>query len=194
MTAPAVATAVAEAIFDPSRLEAVFAQCFRAQYRTRLCGGAAEPLYQPAAEQGQMHLLWYREDFFASALHETAHWCIAGEQRRQQLDFGYWYAPDGRTAQQQQAFEAVEYQPQALEWFFSRACGYPFRLSADNLGGGEGELPDNRAFRRQVLQQACHWQVQGLPIRARRFFEGLCSEFTTGLAIADLHFNEDQLL
>jgi elongation factor P hydroxylase len=101
-----------------------------------------------------VHLLWYREDYFASALHEVAHWCIAGEQRRQQLDFGYWYAPDGRSPEQQGAFEAVEYKPQALEWFFSLACGYRFRLSADNLGMPGGEMPDASEFRGRVCEQA----------------------------------------
>ncbi len=32
----------------------------------------------------------------------------------------------GATSEQQLAFEAVEAKPQALEWLFSLACGYPF--------------------------------------------------------------------
>ena len=194
MTVPVKARTLAEGLFDPARLEAVFERCFAAQYRTRLCGGAAEPLYQPAADEGQLHLLQYRQDYFASALHETAHWCIAGEKRRREVDFGYWYAPDGRTAEQQRAFESAEYKPQALEWFFSQACGYRFRLSADNLGGLAGELPDDSAFRGRVLGQARQWQVNGLPTRATRFYHALCSEFNTSRSIADLEFTEDQLL
>ena len=62
-----------------------------------------------------------------------SHFFIAGEQRRQLSDFGYWYAPDGRTAAQQQAFERVEIKPQALECLFSLACGRDFQVSQDNL-------------------------------------------------------------
>jgi elongation factor P hydroxylase len=180
--------------FDPRRLEQVFARCFAAEFRTRLCGGAREPLYQPAGEVSQVHLLWYREDYFASALHEVAHWCIAGEQRRQQLDFGYWYAPDGRSPEQQGAFEAVEYKPQALEWFFSLACGYRFRLSADNLGMPGGEMPDASEFRGRVCEQARYWQSSGLPARAGVFYRELCREFANEVGVNDLHFCEEQLL
>ncbi len=42
-----------------------------------------------------------RTDFFASALHEISHWCVAGKARREQVDFGYWYCPDGRDAMTQ---------------------------------------------------------------------------------------------
>ena len=127
--------------FSCQQLEAVFHDCFFEAFNTRLVGGADEPLYQPAALPGQAHLLHYREDYFASALHEVAHWCIAGERRRGLVDFGYWYAPDGRSAAQQRDFEAVEYKPQALEWHFARACGYRFRISLGNLDGIEAYSP-----------------------------------------------------
>ena len=100
--------------FQAARLERVFTGCFARQWRTVLLGGAEEPYYQPAADRHATHLLHYRSDFFASALHEVAHWCIAGEQRLQLADFGYWYAPDGRDAAQQRDFEAVEVKPKAL--------------------------------------------------------------------------------
>ena len=185
---------LAETGFSASRLERVFNDCFASDFRTLLSGGAAEPIYQPAASPGQFHALRYREDFFASALHETAHWCIAGEKRRQEVDFGYWYAPDGRDPAQQAAFESVEDKPQALEWFFSQACAYRFKLSTDNLAAFNGELPDDRAFRRRVCKRALHWQQVGLPTRADRFYGALCEEFGTGLAIDQLNFSEALLL
>ena len=101
--------------YDSRRLEEVFNRCFLLTENTRLVGGSAEPLYRPAGDGQEQHLLYYREDYFASALHEVAHWCIAGEARRQLVDFGYWYAPEGRDSQQQRAFESVEVKPQALE-------------------------------------------------------------------------------
>jgi len=156
-----------------------------------MSGGFDEPLYQPAAGKEQSHELRYREDFFASALHEASHWCIAGPVRRQQTDFGYWYTPDGRSAAQQRAFESVEYKPQALEWFFSRACRHPFRISVDNLSSGCHSTDD--AFERRVLAQARHWCLVGLPEDGARFFVALCREFGTQEDLGRLHFSLAEL-
>ncbi len=175
-------------LFQSARLERVFNACFSFTYNTRLCGGADEPLYLPAAAAGDYHLLYYRQDYFASALHEVSHWCIAGMQRRAQLDFGYWYAPEGRSVAQQLAFEAVERKPQALEWYFSRACGYRFRVSADNLELANSGAHDVAAFERAVLEQALAWQRQGLPERAALFYRALCREFGTAVPAAQLPF------
>ena len=97
-----------------------------------LVRGTGEPEYFPAKDN-QPARIEFAHGFFQSALHERSHFFIAGEQRRQLSDFGYWYAPDGRTAAQQQAFERVEIKPQALECLFSLACGRNFRVSQDNL-------------------------------------------------------------
>lgn len=179
------------AAFDSKRLEHVFERCFLAQEHTRLVGGAQEPFYQPAATPGTPHLLYYREDYFASALHEVSHWCIAGRQRRQLPDFGYWYAPEGRNPEQQRAFEAVEVKPQALEWYFSQACGFPFRVSVDNLDPLTGALPDTRDFRRRLARQARQWQITALPVRAERFFRALVVEFGHQLGPSDAVFQPD---
>lgn len=187
----AVVTAAArEETFNAQRLEAVFGACFAARWRTRLVGGAGEPFYQPARSAGEYHLLHYRLDYFASALHEVAHWCIAGTRRRRLPDFGYWYAADGREPVQQRAFEAVESRPQALEWFFSRACGYRFRVSNDNLAAGEHDcLP----FQRSVLEQARCWRQSGLPQRASVFYKALAEEFGTAAQLRDAPFELEQL-
>lgn len=171
--------------FAARRLEQVFAGCFSRGWRTVLEGGVNEPYYQPASGERDMHRLYYRSDYFASALHEVAHWCIAGERRRQLADFGYWYAPDGRSPQQQSAFEAVEAKPQALEWFFSLACGYRFRISVDNLGATQAGEHDTAPFRQRVLAQARAWQQSRLPPRAELFFSALSLEFGTGLKPGD---------
>ena len=179
--------------FSAKRLEKVFNQCFTRRWRTRLVGGASEPLYQPAAEGADEHLLFYRCDYFASALHEVAHWCIAGARRREQVDFGYWYAPEGRSAAQQQAFEAVEYKPQALEWWFARACGYRFRVSLDNLDAQAGTIPDSGPLARRILAQALFWQRSGLPGRAGIFVTALSKEFGTRLEPGRLRFSLSEL-
>ena len=77
--------------FDAAVLIRLFDQCFQQSQQTCLVGGADEPLYQPATREGQYHQVVFRADYFASALHEIAHWCLAGRVRRQQLDYGYWY-------------------------------------------------------------------------------------------------------
>lgn len=179
--------------FRSERLERVFNECFALPHGTRLLGGADEPLYQPALVEGECHALYYRQDYFASALHEASHWCIAGAQRRQQLDFGYWYAPEGRCAKQQLAFEAVERKPQALEWYFSKACDYRFEVSADNLELANAGVHDATAFQHAVLEQALAWRKAGLPARAAVFYRALCSEFHTAVAAEQLGFTLAEL-
>ena len=97
-----------------------------------LVRGMGEPEYFPA-QNNQPARIEFAHGFFASALHEISHFCVAGPQRRQLPDFGYWYAADGRSAVQQQAFERVEIKPQALECLFTLACRRPFQVSQDNL-------------------------------------------------------------
>lgn len=154
-------------------LETLFGDCFALSERTVLIGGADEPLYEPASGEDELSRLYYREDFFASALHEIAHWCIAGARRRELRDFGYWYSPEGRNPEQQQAFEAAEVGPQALEWVLSRAAGYDFRLSVDNFDPETGALPDTRPFALAVLQRVAQLKAAGLPARGGQFFARL---------------------
>ncbi|MBW2500905.1 MAG: elongation factor P hydroxylase [Deltaproteobacteria bacterium] len=156
---------------DARDLEHLFAACFRESHLTELVGGGTEPLYLPSEDPARRpHRILYREDFFASALHEVAHWCIAGPQRRRLEDFGYWYAPDGRAASEQAAFEAVEARPQALESIFSEACGFEFHLSADNLASGTG--PGER-FAAAVEVERRRYLDRGLPLRAGIFRQAL---------------------
>ena len=103
-----------------------------AAYRTRLVGGFDEPFYL-AFRGDKPAEIRFTHDYPRSALHELAHWCVAGEVRRRQDDYGYWYAPDGRTNAQQQQFFQVEVIPQAFEKHFCTALGIPFAVSVDNL-------------------------------------------------------------
>lgn len=155
-------------------LEQLFSACFYPRYNTLLRGGADEPLYQPHDSKHNAHVVYFRDDFFASALHEVAHWCIAGKQRRELVDFGYWYEPDGRDTAQQNAFESVEVKPQALEYLFSKACGFRFHLSADNLDAGTGVSSD---FAESVFRQATAYRQRGLPERAAVFLSALSQQF-----------------
>jgi elongation factor P hydroxylase len=120
--------------------------------------------------------IFFTRDYFASALHEVAHWCIAGEQRRMHVDYDYWYAPDGRNAQEQAHFEQAEVKPQALEWAFSIACNKSLKVSSDNLDLTEH---DNRQFTHAVKAQLMDYLNSGMPSRAERFLVRLHKAFNT---------------
>jgi elongation factor P hydroxylase len=157
--------------FVAAVLEQVFKQCFLAEYRTTLIGGGAEPLYLPSSDpEKRPHLVVYREDYYASALHEVSHWCLAGAARRAREDYGYWYSPDGRDAERQAAFERAEARPQALEWILSETVGFDFQLSADNLDGGFGP---SDSFTAAVQAERARFLEHGLPARAERFCAAL---------------------
>ncbi len=149
------------------------ADCFNATFlaseRTRMIGGAAEPLYLPV-RSGSPAELHYREDYAASALHEAAHWCIAGSERRSLTDFGYSYLPPPRTKPQQDAFFAFELKTQTLEALFADAAGLDFRASADNLDA------DVQSFARAIVEArptVARWLVASRDDRARRFTRAL---------------------
>jgi len=148
---------------DIEDLIALFDGVFAPSYRTRLVRGGDEPIYLPADAEHEFHRIVFAHGFFASALHEISHWCIAGESRRQQEDYGYWYEPDGRDAGRQADFERVEIAPQALESLFSEACSKPFEVSVDNL---EGVEVDRRAFSVKVAARAARFRREGIPLRA----------------------------
>lgn len=156
----------------------IFNECFFEKYNTLLVKGLDEPIYLPAEENRPHNELHFAYGFFASALHESSHWLIAGEQRRKLVDFGYWYAPDGRSAEQQELFQNVEVKPQALEWILSKAAGFPFRVSIDNLNG-----PDTNSdeFKKAVYEQVKTYCKQGLPARAECFRRALCHFYGTPL-------------
>jgi len=158
---------------NPDDLIMLFNDLFRESYRTVLIRGNDEPEYLPAAETGSVAQIIFAHGYYASALHEISHWCIAGAHRRTLRDYGYWYCPDGRSASQQQAFEQVEVKPQALEWLFSVAAGARFHISVDNLSG-DGAA-DEDGFRRKVRAQANRYLECGMPARARAFFDTLRS-------------------
>ena len=144
-----------------------FNRCF-AQSHTKLVGGAPEPLYEPGTREARVY---FREDYASSALHEIAHWCIAGAERRQRPDYGYWYS-DTRDVKQQRTFETVEVKPQALEWIFSVAAGIDFRVSCDNFD--ESTL-DISGFSAGVHAAVITW-LDGLPPRAERFIHALVAQ------------------
>lgn len=182
------ATATAEVVsreHDAATLTRLFNATFRSE-RTLLLphadawrdgsihAPAGEPLYLPAGDECSWHRIIFAHGFFSSALHEVAHWCMAGKARRDRVDYGYWYRPDGRDALQQAEFERVEARPQALEWAFSRACRFNFQVSTDNISG---VTPDRDGFRAKVSHELHRFLRCGFPSRAERFIKVLANSY-----------------
>jgi elongation factor P hydroxylase len=164
------------------QLVSIFNQLFKDKTKTTLQMGADEPFYKAPSGCSEA-TIFAREDYFSSALHEISHWCVAGEQRRTMDDFGYWYEPEGRSAEQQAEFEKVEVKPQAIEWLLSLACDHPFHFSADNLSQG---IDASESFKQAVTKQARLYQQTGLPDRAQSLFNKLCDCFLDGKLVEEL--------
>ncbi|CAH0540817.1 elongation factor P hydroxylase [Vibrio marisflavi] len=155
----------------------LFNDTFYHSYNTKLVLGGDEPIYLPADESNSFHRIIFARGFYASALHEIAHWCVAGPKRRLLEDFGYWYEPDGRDEATQKQFEQVEVRPQAYEWILSKSAGFNFNVSCDNLHG-EFE-PDRLSFMNKVHQEVLSILQVGLPTRVKMLSDALRIFYST---------------
>ncbi|WP_305407068.1 elongation factor P hydroxylase [Photobacterium leiognathi] len=150
---------------DYNDLIVIFNGLFLESLNTELLLGGDEPIYLPASNEREHNQIIFARGYFASAMHELAHWCIAGVERRKLEDYGYWYEPDGRSEAVQAEFEKVEIKPQAIEWILSASCGFKFQVSCDNLSG-DCE-PDRVAFTLKVREQVLTYLEYGIPERAK---------------------------
>jgi elongation factor P hydroxylase len=159
---------------EATRIAACFADCFIAGSiycdPTRMVMGGDEPLYLPPGRQQPVAEVVAARGLAQSCLHEAAHWLYAGRQRRRLTDYGYWYVPDGRNADQQRHFESMEARVQGLEWILSLCAGVRFHVSADNL---TDPIPTS-AFRCAIAADARARLANGLHPRAQRFAAALC--------------------
>lgn len=161
----------------------IFNHTFYSDYNTKLELGDDEPIYLPADKDVGYHRIIFAHGYYASAMHEIAHWCVAGPERRLLEDFGYWYEPDGRTEAVQAEFEKVEIRPQAYEWILSMSAGFPFTVSCDNLNGDFE--PDRLAFMHKVHAEVGKIFEQGLPLRVKMLSDALRSYYQ----IAELDYS-----
>lgn len=159
-------------VHDYQDLIRLFKDEFYDEFNTLLVKGEDEPIYMPANDVVPYHQIVFAHGYFTSALHETSHWCIAGQARRLLEDYGYWYCPDGRTEDQQNQFQQMEIRPQSVDWLFCLATNVPFYVSCDNL---EGDFePDHVAFRESVRQNVIKMLANDdIPPRAARFLKAL---------------------
>ncbi|WP_286262663.1 elongation factor P hydroxylase [Thalassotalea atypica] len=154
----------------------IFNRTFFKDYNTKLIRGDDEPIYLPSSNDCNYHQIIFAHGYYASALHEIAHWCVAGKERRLLEDFGYWYEPDGRSAEQQKAFEQVEIKPQAIEWALCAAANKKFDVSVDNLNGVGS---DRLAFKAAVYRQLQIYLAQGFPARVVQLMSALSDFYQT---------------
>ncbi|PML40230.1 elongation factor P hydroxylase [Vibrio breoganii] len=159
-----------------SDLITLFNDTFYSSFNTKLELGGDEPIYLPADDSNSHHRIIFARGFYASALHEIAHWCVAGPERRLMEDFGYWYEPDGRDANTQAKFEKVEIRPQAYEWILSQSAGFRFQVSCDNLHG-EFE-PDRFGFMQKVHAEVIDILEKGLPTRVEMLSNALREHYS----------------
>lgn len=161
------------------------------QLNVCLVRGDSEPEYFPA-QHDRPARIQFAHGFFNSALHEISHWTIAGDQRRRLPDLGYWYAPDGRTAEQQALFEQVEVKPQAIEWLFATAFGRKFNVSLDNLTGegGHGHQFKDNVF---AQVQAYFSGKAQLPRDAKQLLACTCFCTRAGQALQINEFQREML-
>ena len=166
----------------------LFNQTFSEKENTVLVKGTDEPIYKPSQKSCQPHQIVFAHGYFASALHEISHWCIAGTERRLLEDYGYWYSPDGRDKKQQSEFEKVEVKPQAIEWIFSCAAGKAFSISVDNLNG---ETSDPKQFQDAVTKQVIQYLGSNFPARAATFIKVLQDFYQTPFLQQEMFVGED---
>ncbi|WP_283710426.1 elongation factor P hydroxylase [Pseudoalteromonas prydzensis] len=132
-------------------------------------GGAEEPFYE--APKGNLNaVLYFRDNYPRSLLHEISHYCLAGDRRRSLDDFGYWYSPCGRTEDEQLRFEAVEARPQGLEKAICEVVGLKFSPSLDDFSG----RPPSEQFLVN-LEKAYQEMSSRPPLTAQKLLSGLRS-------------------
>ena len=173
MKRPASAAEVARVTVDADAIGALFNRCF-ASFDLAMVGGFEEPEYLPhghpaLACAGKAEIRFTR-DYAASALHEAAHWCLAGRERRKRVDYGYDYIAPPRCAVAKARFFELEARVQAIESLFTEAIGMTFRASLDDLTSTSLDLA---TFQARIDIDRASLSTQGLPPRARRFQRAL---------------------
>lgn len=174
-------TRVSHVNHEVDTLITLFNELFEYSENTVLVRGEQEPIYLPVDKGQDPARIVFAHGFYSSALHEISHWCVAGTERRKHVDFGYWYAPDGRSPEQQREFEGLEIKPQAIEWILAMAAGFRFRVSCDNLLSGPFDLD---LFKTNIHQEVLRRLAQGLPLRTQRLVDALIQHYQPGYILS----------
>jgi elongation factor P hydroxylase len=138
--------------------------------RARMVRGGDEPMFLPAGRDRRVAEVVYARGLAQSCLHEAAHWLSAGPERRELVDYGFWYLPDGRDPVAQERFERHEAAIQGLESLLAEAAGIEFHVSCDNLACAT----PSPAFI-AAIRLAAQDRRRKLPARARRVHDALAA-------------------
>ena len=145
-----------------SEVAAVF-NCTFSDHSVVMHGEYREPMYIPGMDVAELR---YTLDHTALALHEAAHWCIAGRRRRRNTDYGYFYEPPPRSGMHRVRFEDVDIEAQSVEVLLAEAAGSQFQPSSDDV---DVPLFLLEAFSSRILERARERRQVGLPKRADKF-------------------------
>ncbi len=99
----------------------IFNDTFLEQFNTKLELGGDEPIYLPADDEHPHHRIIFARGFYASALHEISHWCVAGPERRLLEDFGYWYEPMGEQQKFKRSLRKLKCDLKLMNGFWHKA-------------------------------------------------------------------------
>lgn len=167
-------------------LATVFNMTFNESEQTILMATDDEPCYLPKDEQYPFNRIYYTKDSYTSLMHEVAHWCRAGKERRQLPDYGYWYQAEDRSPEAQQLYVASESKTQALEWIFCVAAGVCIQIIPENQ---PYSFKPSLEFRKSIYMAVLHYLQKGLSDRPERFKQALLNYYRKHLV-----FNESLFL
>ncbi len=161
---------------ETKQLISLFNNTFEEQYNVILLSDSDEPDYRPCNSDCATNVINFANGYINSALHEIAHWVIAGESRRKLADYGYWYEEDGRDSQQQMLFQQLEIFPQAVEKAFCEAMSRQFNASIDNLLSPSNSV-QRAQFEADIESKKKQLEIEGFPKRAEQFLGVLTKQF-----------------
>lgn len=155
-------------------LATLFNTIFEASHQTVVIGTEDEPHYLPKGDGRLHHYIFYTQDSYTSLMHEVAHWCRAGLQRRQLPDYGYWYQAENRPPHAQQLYVQSESKTQALEWIFCVAAGLRLQIIPENQ---PHSFEPSLEFKRSIYDATLNYLRLGLSDRSDRFKQKLLSHY-----------------
>ncbi len=132
----------------------------------------------PADAEVPYNRIVFAHGFYASAIHEISHWCIAGKARRELVDFSATgIARMGVMPKRKASLKMLKRSRRHSTGCSVLAAGYPLNVSCDNL---EGDFePDRVVFQRRVHAQVMDYLANGIPERPARFIKALQNYYHT---------------
>ena len=152
----------------------LFNATFETAENTILVATMDEPHYMPHGDDRLGNCIFYTQDSYTSLMHEVAHWCRAGKERRQLPDYGYWYQAEDRSSEAQALYLQSESKTQALEWIFCVAAGVHVQIIPENQ---PHSFEPSLEFKKSIYAATLNYLQKGLSDRAERFKQVLLKHY-----------------